>query len=149
MPKLSRSPALLFCLLGFFLLAWACATPASAFAPVSIGREDVAIDLAPAIDIHRGRGANFQVSTIPGSDGIVRRIEVESSSSNPSGNWAVFALANNTDEQIDRLVVAPHFRLSGSGLVWPDLGSQRIVAITPSEGFALDRQDSRKPMSSL
>ncbi|WP_062221989.1 EAL domain-containing protein [Aureimonas sp. D3] len=142
MPKLSRSPAFLVCLLGVFLLAWACATPASAFAPVSIGREDVAIDLAPAIDIHRGRGANFQVSTIPGSDGIVRRIEVESSSSNPSGNWAVFALANNTDEQIDRLVVAPHFRLSGSGLVWPDLGSQRIVAITPSEGFALDRQDS-------
>jgi hypothetical protein len=29
----------------------------------------------------------------------------------------VFALTNDTDEQIDRLLVAPHFRLVGSGVV--------------------------------
>ena len=29
-----------------------------------------------------------------------------------------------------------------SKVFWPDLGSQRIIAITPSEGFALDRQPS-------
>ncbi|MGN6306082.1 MAG: EAL domain-containing protein, partial [Mesorhizobium sp.] len=29
-----------------------------------------------------------------------------------------------------------------SGIFWPDLGSTRIAAITPSEGFALDRQAS-------
>ena len=28
-----------------------------------------------------------------------------------SGDWAVFALANSTDQQLDRLIVAPHFRL--------------------------------------
>src|SRR5690606_3366754 len=49
---------------------------------------------------------------------------------------------NTTDQQIDRLIVAPHFRLVGSGLFWPDLGANRIAAITPSEGFALDRQAS-------
>jgi hypothetical protein len=54
----------------------------------------------------------------------------------------VFALANNTEQQLDRLIVAPHFRLAGSGLIWPDLGSNRIVSITPSEGFALDREAS-------
>ena len=27
-------------------------------------------------------------------------------------------------------------------MFWPDLGSSRIAAITPSEGFALDRQPS-------
>ena len=59
-----------------------------------------------------------------------------------SGDWAVFALANVSDEQIDRLIVAPHFRLAGSGIIWPDLGSQRIATITPSEGFALDRASS-------
>ncbi|MFN4206314.1 MAG: EAL domain-containing protein, partial [Agrobacterium albertimagni] len=41
-----------------------------------------------------------------------------------------------------RVIVAPHFRLSGSRMFWPDLGSQRIMAITPSEGFALDRVPS-------
>ena len=56
----------------------------------------------------------------------------------------MFALANNGDEQIDRLLVAPHFRLAGSGLFWPDLGASRIAAITPSQGFAPDRQPSQE-----
>ncbi|RUW68709.1 EAL domain-containing protein, partial [Mesorhizobium sp. M2A.F.Ca.ET.067.02.1.1] len=75
-------------------------------------------------------------------DGIVRRIEVEANDARSSGDWAVFALANTTDQQLDRLIVAPHFRLVNSGIFWPDLGSTRIAAITPSEGFALDRQTS-------
>ena len=57
-------------------------------------------------------------------------------------NWAVFALANNGDEQIDRLIVAPHYRMVGSGLIWPDLGQSRIVYITPSSGDPPERQDS-------
>ena len=57
-------------------------------------------------------------------------------------NWAVFALANNGDEQIDRLIVAPHYRMVGSGLIWPDLGLSRIAYITPSAGDQPERQDS-------
>ncbi len=57
-------------------------------------------------------------------------------------NWAVFALANNGDEQIDRLIVAPHYRMVDSGLIWPDLGQSRIVYITPSSGDPPDRQDN-------
>ena len=43
---------------------------------------------------------------------------------------------------IERLLVAPHFRLAGSGLVWPDLGANRISAITASQGFPPETQDS-------
>jgi len=109
---------------------------------IDISRDDVALDLSKAVEIYRNQGETFQVSTAPGADGIVRRIEVEASSPRSSGDWGVFALANNTEEQLDRLIVAPHFRLAGSGLIWPDLGSNRIVSITPSEGFALDREES-------
>lgn len=123
----------------FIMLA---AIPAMAIEPISIDREDIALDLSRAVEIYRDQGENFQVSTAPGIDGIVRRIEVEALDERSSGDWAVFALANTTDQQIDRLIVAPHFRLVGSGLFWPDLGSNRIAAITPSEGFALDRQAS-------
>src|SRR5690606_7685567 len=105
-------------------------------------RDDVALDLSGAVEIHRHQGDNFQVSTAPGADGIVRRIEVEANDARSTGDWAVFALANSTDQQLDRLIVAPHFRLVDSGIFWPDLGSARIAAITPSEGFALDRQTS-------
>ena len=120
---------------------WA-ALPAAAVEPIKISRDDVALDLSRAVEIYRNQGNTFQVSTAPGNDGIVRRIEVEAAAERSSGDWAVFALANNTDQQLDRLIVAPHFRLAGSGMIWPDLGSSRIAAITPSEGFALDEQEN-------
>ncbi|WP_407716619.1 EAL domain-containing protein [Mangrovibrevibacter kandeliae] len=139
MSVFSRLAAFLVLLLAMPFLG---AGPAAALEPVQISQEDVAIDLMPAVDLYRDKGRSFQVSTVPGADGIVRRIEVEANSANASGSWAVFALANNTDEQIDRLIVVPHFKLAGSGLLWPDLGAQRVAAITPSEGFALERQPS-------
>ena len=54
----------------------------------------------------------------------------------------MFALANDGDEQIDRLIVAPHYRMVGSGLIWPDLGTSRIVNITPSSGDPPERLDN-------
>ncbi|MER9550580.1 EAL domain-containing protein [Mesorhizobium sp. M0322] len=124
------------------LLTLCAASSAFAVEPIKIARDDVALDLSGAVEIYRNQGENFQVSTAPGPDGIVRRIEVEANDARSTGDWAVFALANTTDQQLDRLIVAPHFRLVNSGIFWPDLGSTRIAAITPSEGFALDRQTS-------
>ena len=85
-------------------------------------------------------GGRIQVSTAPGPDGIIRRIEVRAREAGTT--WAVFALANDGDEQIDRLIVAPHYRMVGSGLIWPDLGMSRIVTITPSSGDPPERQDN-------
>ncbi len=141
---MSRSPilAVLATLAAAFIVLATAATSALAIEPIKISRDDVALDLSKAVEIHRGQGDVFQVSTAPDIDGIVRRIEVEAQDARSTGDWAVFALANTTDQQLDRLIVAPHFRLVGSGLFWPDLGSQRIAAITPSAGFTLDRQES-------
>ena len=47
-----------------------------------------------------------------------------------------------SDEQIERLVVAPHFRLVGSGVISPDLGASRVSAITASQGFPPEREES-------
>lgn len=123
-------------------LFFGLAAPAFAVEPVKIARDDTALDLTATTEIYTNQGAAFQVSTAAGADGIRRRIEVRSSSDTHQGDWAVFALANVSEEQLERVIVAPHFRLSGSKMFWPDLGSQRIMAITPSEGFALDRVPS-------
>ena len=128
--------------LAAILLTLIAAAPSFAIEPIKISSGDVALDLSGAVEIYRNQGENFQVSTAPGPDGIVRRIEVEANDAKSRGDWGVVALANTTDQQIDRLIVAPHFRLVNSGIFWPDLGSSRITAITPSEGFALDRQVS-------
>nr|WP_307437149.1 EAL domain-containing protein [Labrys monachus] len=114
---------------------------AQALEPVSVNGDVDAIDLLPAVESYSSQGDRIQIQTAPGADGIVRRIEVRSKEAGASPNWIVFALANTTDEQIDRIVVAPHFRLVGSGLVWPDLGASRIAEITPSQGFQPERED--------
>ncbi|MFB2550901.1 EAL domain-containing protein [Ensifer soli] len=126
------------------LIAFLAAASAQAIEPVKISREDTALDLTATTEIYTGRGEAFQVSTAPGTDGIVRRIEVRSTAETHQGDWAVFALANVSEEQLERVIVAPHFRLVNSKLFWPDLGSKRILSITPSEGFALDRQPSEE-----
>ncbi len=123
-------------------LAASGASPARAAEPVKISRDDTALDLTATTEIHLNQGEAFQVSTAAGADGIRRRIEVRATSPQHQGDWAVFALANVSDEQLERVIVAPHYRLVNSGVFWPDLGSQRIISITPSEGFALDRLPS-------
>lgn len=128
--------ALLLGLIGFFVTA-----PAWAVEPIPVPIDADALDLTNMVEIHTNSGPRLQVSTAPGADGIVRRIEV-ASRDGENKSWAVFALANTSDEQIDRLLVAPYFQLVGSKLFWPDLGSSRITAITPSQGIAPTRQKS-------
>ncbi|MGA7308852.1 MAG: EAL domain-containing protein [Pseudolabrys sp.] len=106
---------------------------------VNVRLDAAAIDLTAATEVQKTDGDRIQVSTAPGPDGIVRRIEVRAREGN--NNWAVLALTNNSDEQIDRLIVVPHYRMVGSGLFWPDLGLSRIAAITPSTGDRPVRQE--------
>ena len=71
----------------------------------------------------------------------MRRIEVSALEAGAQPAWIVFALTNDSDEQLTRLIVAPHFRFVGSGVVWPDLGSSRITTITASQGNPPERED--------
>jgi diguanylate cyclase (GGDEF)-like protein/PAS domain S-box-containing protein len=126
--------------LAMLVLATLGMTRAGAVDAINVRLDAAAIDLTDAIERQKTETDRIQVSTAPGPDGIVRRIEVRAREG--STNWAVFALANNGDEQVDRLLVAPHYRMVGSGLIWPDLGLSRIVTVTPSTGDRPDRQDT-------
>lgn len=129
--------------LAGMLLLLVAAMPASAAEPISVPVDAPALDLTSALEYRQETTPDIQVSTAPGPDGIVRRIEVRSRGGEANPTWVVFALSNTTDQQLDRLIVAPHFRLAGSGIMWPDLGASRIAAITPSQGFAPERQSSQ------
>ena len=122
-----------------FAASLLAAQTARAVEAVNVRLDAAAIDLTAATELQKTDGDRIQVSTAPGPDGIVRRIEVRAREGNT--NWAVLALTNNSDEQIDRLIVVPHYRMVGSGLFWPDLGLSRIAAITPSTGDRPVRQE--------
>src|SRR4029077_18879605 len=113
---------------------------AGAVEAVNVRLDASAIDLTDAIELLRAEADRVQVSTAPGPHGIVRRIEVRG---REAGNyWAVFALANDGDEQIDRLIAAPPYRMVGAGVLGPSLGLSRIVYITPSSGDPPERLES-------
>jgi diguanylate cyclase (GGDEF)-like protein/PAS domain S-box-containing protein len=120
-------------------------TRASALEAISVPLDGRTLDMTGLVQVFHEPDDRIQVPTAPGPDGIVRRIEIRAQEATSAGSdWAVFALVNNGDEQIDRLLVSPHFRLAGSGIFWPDLGASRIANITPSQGFAPERQDSQE-----
>ncbi len=125
-----------------FVLATAllAGSRAHAVEAVNVRLDTPAIDITAATERVKTDNDRIQVSTAPGPDGIVRRIEVRAREGN--NNWATFALTNNSDEQIDRLIVVPHYRMVGSGLIWPDLGLSRVAGITPSTGDRPVRQES-------
>ena len=116
--------------------------PAAAIESSRVPLDAAAIDLTHAVESYSSQGDRLLVSTAPGSDGIVRRIEVRAKDPGTRPNWIVFALTNDSDEQIERLIVAPHFRMVGSGVIWPDLGATRLSAITASQGNSPEREDS-------
>jgi len=133
-------PIRFLALLALGLALATSTTPARAVDAVSVRSDAPAIDLTAVLDHQHSDTDRIQVSTAPGTDGIVRRIEVRAREGGQ--NWVVFALANNTDDQLDRLIVAPHYRIVSSGLMWPDLGLSRIATITPSTGDRPERQDN-------
>jgi diguanylate cyclase (GGDEF)-like protein/PAS domain S-box-containing protein len=116
------------------------APAARAVEAVNVRTDVTAIDLTGVADLVKTDTDTIAVSAAPGADGIVRRMQQPAREG--STNWAVFALANSGDEQIDRLIVVPHYRMVGSGLLLPDLGLSRIVTITPSTGERPEQQYS-------
>ncbi|WP_394706313.1 EAL domain-containing protein [Breoghania sp.] len=123
----------------FALFGWAL--PARAVEAITVPATADAVDLTHSVERYENHGNAIQVSTAPGADGIVRRIEV-TSRDGQNTDWIVFALSNPSDEQIDRLLVAPFYRLVGSGILWPDLGSSRIASLSPSQGIIPERINS-------
>jgi len=127
------------CAAAMFTIIVVGIAPARGVEAISVRTDAPAIDLTDAAERQRTESDRILVSAAPGPDGIVRRMDVRGRDGN--NNWAVFALANTGDEQIERLIVIPHYRMVGSGVFWPDLGLSRVASIT-SSGERPDRQDS-------
>ena len=129
------------------LLEFALGAPCGrAVEAINVRTDAQAIDLTDSAERYRSDADRLLVSAAPGPDGIIRRMDVRAREGNT--NWAVFALANSGDEQIERLIVVPHYRMVGSGVFWPDLGLSRIVGhlgALVSIGAARGRGTSQLP----
>ena len=125
----------LYALAMCLALALTSLAPALALEVISVPDDVNAVNLSDVLDVRPGSDGRVQLSTAPGADGIIRRIEVLASEAGTNPGFALFALRNESDQQIERLLVAPFYRLPGSGILQPDLGSDRVTALTPSAGI--------------
>ena len=140
-PMRSRPAAIVAAVIAT-LLALAiliAAGPAWAVKAVPVGADQDVIDISGAAEVLGARGDSIQVDTASDQGGMSDRMSVRASAPGLSPNWLVFALRNVTDRQIERWVTAQRYTLIGSGVVWPDLDTRRIEAITPSLGFLPER----------
>lgn len=127
-----------------WLWALAGATQAQTLEVITVPEDVNAVNLTRVIQPGAGQDGRIQLSTAPGEDGIIRRIEVPASDPGTNPNWALFALRNDSDAQIERLLVAPFFHLPGTGVFRPDLGADRIRVLTPSAGLIPVRLPDRE-----
>jgi diguanylate cyclase (GGDEF)-like protein/PAS domain S-box-containing protein len=85
------------------------------------------------------RGDNLQIEAAATSDGVSSRMAVRAASAGSNPSWIAFALTNKTDKPVERWLTADRYSAVGAGVVWPNLDSKRIEAITPSLGFVPER----------
>lgn len=128
-------------LLLLFLALLAPLSAARALDAIRITPQSEAIDLLPAVQTYQSREDRLEIQTARDANGIVRRIEVQAREAGARPRWIAFALQNDSNETIERVLVAPRFKLAGSGVFWPDLASVRIEAITASHGFRPEREE--------
>ena len=112
----------------------AAARPALALDAILINPDSDRLELTVRGQYYDSRGDRLQVDTAPGRNGLSARIVVSAAAPGTSPNWMVFALTNPTNKTLERWLVASRYTLVGSGVVWPNLDSPRIEAVTPSLG---------------
>jgi ribosomal-protein-alanine N-acetyltransferase len=91
------------------------------------------LDLGGAIERYFNQAERIQVSTARGPTGIVRRIEVRSENAGGTSDWVVFALANPSDEQIERHARRAALPAGRLGLIWP-ISVRSAFAPSPQRG---------------
>ena len=79
----------------FAISSFVAVSGAGAVEPIRVPLDSKAIDLTQQVEHYSGEGDRLQVSTAPGADGIVRRIEVSAAQQGTQPAWIVFALAGN------------------------------------------------------
>lgn len=100
------------------------------------------ISIVPKTIIFDGQGDNLRVNTAADNDGVRRLMSIPAKDQGSDPIWYVFALSNPTDKPITRWLVASRYNITGSGIIWPDLDSNRVRAITPSVGFVPQKVDN-------
>ncbi len=118
--------------------------PAFALKAITIDPDQARVEITTRSDLYESHSDSLQVETAPGADGTTDRVSVPAATAGTNPNWMVFALTNPTDTAIERWIAADRYSVVGSGVIWPDLDTRRIEAVTPTMGFAAERVKSER-----
>jgi hypothetical protein len=117
--------------------------PAYAIETVTVRADAPAIDLTEAIEWQRSEDGSLFIARMP-SDLTTQRGRQsgrEVKGRNAPANWAIFALENTGDHQLERLIVAPHYHAIGRIAV-PNLRSAGIAGMMSTSDERPEREVS-------
>jgi diguanylate cyclase (GGDEF)-like protein/PAS domain S-box-containing protein len=116
--------------------------PAAAVDAIKLSGDAKRVEITPHAVVRTGQGDTLRANTAPGLDGVVRQMLVRANTAGTNPTWMVFALRNVSDKPITRWITSKRYHLIGSQIMWPDLDSRRIEALTPSVGFLPQKVDN-------
>ncbi|MFM7084297.1 MAG: EAL domain-containing protein [Hyphomicrobium sp.] len=129
----------LFSLFAFLGGAILQQNSAMALKAINISPDIGRLEITPLGELYEGRGDSLQIETASTVEGTSGRLSVRASSPGSNPSWMVFALHNPSDTTVERWISSDRYTIIGSGIIWPDLDTHRIEAVTPSMGFVPER----------
>jgi diguanylate cyclase (GGDEF)-like protein/PAS domain S-box-containing protein len=136
-----RLAALAICMLTAYVSL--DAPPArAAVQTITINPDLDRIDITALGEMVEPRGDNLQIEAAAAADGITSRMAVRAANPGSNPSWIAFALTNRSDKPVERWLTSERYASVGAGIMWPNLDTRRIEAITPSLGFVPERVKS-------
>jgi hypothetical protein len=113
--------------------------PATAIQSVLVSPEAEVIDLKGNIARYSSQGDRLEISGAPSPD-IIQRFEVPALRNDMKQYWLVFALTNNSNNSLERIIVFPTERAGYLSSLWGKHEPDRIIAVTTDKGAAPTRE---------
>ena len=113
--------------------------PATAIDAVLVSLEAKVVVLAENIARYSSQGDRIEISSAPSPD-IVQRFAVTALSNDKKQYWLVFALTNNSNKSLERILVFPNERAGYLSSLWRKHEPDRIIAVSTNKGAAPTRE---------
>ena len=137
--KLFRPTVLIFCC---FLALTAINSVAKALDAFRVPLDVDAIEITSAINRYSGDSGRLKVRSVPGPDGVIHRIEVSSVDGDTESAWMMFALTNESDRRIDRLITTEPPGTFAFQIPWAEIRHSGISFLFSTRGSSPERDRS-------
>jgi diguanylate cyclase (GGDEF)-like protein/PAS domain S-box-containing protein len=128
--------------LGLLIFIWLAAIawgPAEAGQIINAALTEPSIDILPMIDVVDAPTPEATVERPADATGHKAVMPLSAKGSGPPYRWAIFTTVNPGAQSRSLVLVVPHRKFAGSGIVWPRPEGRRAISVAVSEAQVAER----------